>query len=202
MIMIRCITFAVGLVVLAGCKDPSAVSNSQVEVDREEQPSDIPLTISDIEAMPKGFDVSHSPHEVAAIETGDPDRPYRWEHKETVIPLIDDLTVREFGYVVVVNGEPRLVSFAWDRKPYDRADFAKFFACEDGPLQKGKSYSRTDWTENESLEKSEMTPYFVGVDGVGKLYSGYSKMTKLPQLKPNGEQGVGGQPATPPRVGD
>ena len=196
MTLIRHITFAAGLAVLTGCKETSVDPDSAVRTDQDEQLMDGTLTINDIESMPKGFEVSHFPREVAAIETGNPNSPYRWEHKETVTPLIDNLTVQEFGYIVVVNGEPRLVSFAWDRKPYDRADFSKLFACEDDPLKKGKNYTRTDWTENESLEKSEMTPYFVGVDGSGKRYSGYSSMTKLSQLKTDGEQDGAGQPAT------
>lgn len=202
MTLIQRIIITIGLSAILGCEERPRESEVVKEAEGDRPSSNTPLTIENIETMPKGFDVVHSPRDVGAIETGNPESPYRWEHEEAVTPLVDNLTIQEFGYIVVVNGERRLISFAWDRKPYDRSDFAIFFGCEERPLKKGKRYIRTDWTENESLEKSEMTSYFVGEDEAGKLYSGYSKVTKLPELKATGEQGVRGHTATPPRVGD
>ena len=141
------------------------------------------LTVDEIKAMPTGFKVVHFPREVEAFETGNPDSPYRWEHKETVIPLFDNLSIREFGYIVVIDGEPLLYSYAWDGKPYDNVDFRQMFGVGGEPLKNGESYTRTDFTENGTLEKSQMTSYFVGADAAGRLYSGYAEVVKLPKLE-------------------
>ena len=187
MAAIKCVSCLFGLFALLGCGERLTESDPMESHVSDTAAKKSDLTIEDIKSMPKGIHVIHTPNVVEARESGNPDTPYRWEHKETVIPLIDNLTIQEFGYIVVVDGVPRLHSYNWDGRPYDKADFVDFFECEDGPLKKGQGYTRTDWTENEFLEKSEMTTYFVGKDEKGTFYSGYSEVTKLPRLKGSGE---------------
>jgi hypothetical protein len=126
--------------------------------------------LRELDALPEGIEVMHSPVQVSArIEQQPGKRPYyRWVYATTVRSKRETVIIVEFG------------SFAWqgDRwvfanftgQPFSSKDFAEWYSCPDGKLVPGKQATDpSNWSDrDDQLRASRGRWYFIGINEAGR----------------------------------
>jgi len=135
----------------------------------------------DVESLPIGIRVSHSPNPVSAMQGGPSNRPYTWLHQTTVESIGKSLQIVEFGGFGW-NGEQWILG-NYTGKPFTSGDFASWYSCPDAIIEFGKEYSDpNNWTGGDNLSSSMTKWYFIGTDEAGNSYRGDAVIEMLPQL--------------------
>jgi hypothetical protein len=133
-----------------------------------------------LKQLPVGLDVIHNPAEVYATEnTKDPEKwgAYQMQFTTSVTALEEDLEIVEFGGYFWKNDQWEFSSM-FDR-PFNPAEFEKWYSCAGGELKKSISYSDPDnWlAKGDHLNGYEMKylMYFIAINQAGNKFVGASE---------------------------
>ncbi|WP_027418199.1 hypothetical protein [Crocinitomix catalasitica] len=105
---------------------------------------------------------------------------YKWHYETTVKSTNEDLTIIEFGAYLLMNGNWEKTSI-YDR-PFNSEEFAKWYSCPNGELEKGVGYSDfNNWSKGDKLDSKtqETLWYYIGVNNVGKKFKGTAKIISI-----------------------
>ncbi len=122
--------------------------------------------IRELEGLPEGLRVTHSPDVLPAHTGGRSGQRYTWLYTTTVASLDGDVSIEEFGSFSFEEGEWR---FSNDTgKPYTRDDFIEWYSCSDAVVREDAPCSDPlNWSGNDRLIGGRVFWYFIGRDEAG-----------------------------------
>lgn len=139
-----------------------------------------------VTSLPVGIRVKHSKRKAfAELNTSHPQRggTYRWNYATSVTPLVDSLTIIEFGAFILEDG--KWVERTIYGRPFNGDEFEQWYKCKNALLIKGRKYfDKNNWTSaNDINAGSKSLWYYIGVDKNKKKYVGYAVIKTIAKLK-------------------
>lgn len=142
----------------------------------------------ELKEMEIGLKVSHSTDTIyATLNTKDPETwgKYQLQFTTTVETLNQNLEIVEFGGYLW-DGDHWEMRTIYNR-PFNKAEFEKWYNCPNGMLEKGESYSDTDnWMGKMNYLTGEIIIglwYFIGKNKEGKRYVGAKEIVAISAFK-------------------
>jgi hypothetical protein len=135
----------------------------------------------ELESLPVGLEVLHTPNPTKAQEGVLTGFPYGWRYETAVRALGGPVRIEEFG------------SFAWqDRRwvftnftgePFYAEQFAEWYSCPEATVTDTLACANSfNWTGNTRVESGRMLWYFIGVDEQGRRVKGQAVAEQLGEL--------------------
>lgn len=153
---------AVALLLLAFCGCNSEPSSS---VDL------LPFKISDLDSLPVGLAVVHSPNPVYAHDDGRNGHPFTWIFQTIVSSTGSPVTIQAFGAQNEVNGKWVLGNST--KEFFTTSDFEEWYSCPGGVVETGKGYvNPANWGGSKYLVSNRAKWFFVGIDEKGNRVKG------------------------------
>jgi len=141
----------------------------------------LPFELTDLDSLPFGLEVVHTPETVLADSTGSSGYKYTWTFKTTIRSTGAPVTIQEFGSLMDENG--RWVLGNVTKKFFTQRDFAEWYSCPDGLVTSGNEFSDpSNWVGNNCLQPGKTRWFFVGVDDKGKRVKGEAVVEQLAGL--------------------
>ncbi len=141
------------------------------------------LKLEELESLPEGLSVSHTPDPVFYTSFIPSLSGVQWKHSTTVSSLVGPVTILEFGYFVARKGRWEFPYGVEVPYTYNSSDFAKKYDCPGSELQLGESY--TD-TKNRSVidcvPEQLVKWYFIGLDAKGNRVKGEASVKLVTEL--------------------
>lgn len=164
--MFRKILVGVALVLLAGCETATP-------------------SLSELDTLPEGIRVTHSPNPVRAQEGGRSKRKYTWLYNTTVSAIDSPVVIEEFGGFEFRDGQWRFANITG--KPYTPDQFAEWYSCPGALLERGNECSDPqNWTGYDQLHYTNKTLwYFIGRDVAGNRVKGQAMIELLGEIGPS-----------------
>jgi hypothetical protein len=137
----------------------------------------------EIDALPAGIEVTHSPSAAKATLGGPGQSKYKWVYETSVRSTVGPLKIIEFGAFVSVRGKWIFSTFT--HKPFTGDDFASWYNCPRSLLTQDTSFAdHHNWGANDVMPKEPLVTrwYYVGVDSSGKRFKGDAVVEELPEL--------------------
>src|SRR5262245_61381390 len=104
----------------------------------------------ELNALPEGLRVAHTPNPVGAQRGGPSGFAYTWLYKTTVGSLRGPITIEEFGCFTLQQGQWRLSTVTG--RPFTSTDFAQWYGCPEAVVAPGRSCADTrNWTGYQRL---------------------------------------------------
>ncbi|MFT5098619.1 MAG: hypothetical protein ACI9HY_000728 [Planctomycetaceae bacterium] len=142
--------------------------------------------LRELESMPVGIAVSHTPSLVRYTLNPSNVSGVEWQFSTTVSAMAGPVTIVEFGYFVErneqweLNYENELPLF------FSSNDFASEFDCPNALMMPGKSYTNP---ENQSaidcVPEQLVKWYFIGIDAEGNRAKGEAGIKLITELDPS-----------------
>lgn len=152
---------------------------------KEKQSVPWPKKIANLD---KGLIVTHSADTVyATINTKDPDKrgKYQLQFTTSVSSKKGNIEIIEFGAYLLTDNNWEFVSI-FDR-PFNNEEFAKWYNCEDGIIDEGKTFSDNDnWLrKTNKLDNKTIVSlwYYIGVDDEGNKVVGAREIVGVAREK-------------------
>jgi hypothetical protein len=156
-------------------------SNTETETAAEK-----PFELSDLEALPTGLVVTHSPNPVKAKKGGGSGYGYTWQYETTVESQSGPVAIEHFGSLADSSGNWVLINFT--KKLFGPKEFEEWYSCAEATIQQGSSASDpTNWGGNNCLQHSKIRWFFVGKDEAGKRVKGEAIVEQLAQVMEESE---------------
>ena len=149
----------------------------------EEQETAVPIEAGDkfgeLESIPEGIAVSHTPDPVRYTLYTPTISGVQWQHSTTVSSMGGPVTIVEFGYFVERNGQ-------WELSyTYTSSDFAERYDSPKSELLPGKTYTDTrNQSAIDCVPEQMVKWYFIGLDAAGKRVKGEADLMLLTELDP------------------
>ncbi len=142
-------------------------------------PLESDLKFIELESLPQGLAVAHTPDPVLATFFGPSGS--QWTHSTTVSSTVGPVTIIEFGCFYEEGGQ---WTFGTGTKaPYTASDFAEWYGCPGAELQPGESYTDvSNRSLGNCLPEQVAKWYFIGLDSKGNRVKGESSVTLLLEL--------------------
>jgi hypothetical protein len=131
--------------------------------------------LAEIDALPVGLEVIHTPARVSKRVDAGGGWPYRWTFQTEVRAVERPLTITRFA-IVAWDGE------AWvlpsDQRRYncgllDQKTFSEWYNCPDARIEPGKpAIDAGNWAGSRALAPFKQKWVFIGVAADGKEYKG------------------------------
>jgi hypothetical protein len=143
----------------------------------EEKPARLP-TLEEVRKVPVGLKVTHAPTEASAVTGAETGFNYTWFFRTTVTAIDADVSILYFSFFVKRDDE-------WVHgKVFTPEEFAEWYACPDGLVRKGESFSDAqNWSAGDDLSAGQVIWYFVGKRKDGTVVHGEAEVTLLAKLK-------------------
>jgi hypothetical protein len=120
----------------------------------------------ELESLPTGLRVSHSPDRPKARREGASGARFTWVYATTVSATAGPVIIEEFGCFFWDGG--RWVFNNYTGKPFSRKDFAEWYACPGAKVLPGHSYTDPrNWGGSQVLIAVRRKWYFIGTDAQG-----------------------------------
>jgi hypothetical protein len=157
-------TVILGVVCLAGTSFISVDTMAETH-----GPHTYEINLSDLDLLPIGLSVSHSPEEVKPSLFGPTGSQYT--HQTSVASTVGPVTIVEYGYLVERDGHWTHAQGMEEK--FSAAEFAKFFNCPEARLEAGRTYT-DEWNSSVINNRPEQLGkwYFIGVDAQGNRVKG------------------------------
>jgi hypothetical protein len=135
--------------------------------------------LQELERLPTGLTVEHTPNPVKASDGGPSGRRYTWLYRTTVTSARSDtVTITDFGAFVWFGD--RWVFTNFTGKPFTSQDFADWYACPDARILPGRECSDSrNWSGSDSLRAQRGRWYYIGVTGSGQRVKGEAIIEEL-----------------------
>lgn len=127
--------------------------------------------LAELDALPVGLTVIHTPNPVKADWDGRRDVPCRWIFETAVSAAGSTVTIEEFGsfFWTIDHWEFSNVT----KKPFTRKNFAEWYGCPDGVLRPGETRrDASNWVQACSARQGRSRWYYIGVDADGRRVKG------------------------------
>jgi len=147
--------------------------------------NDASVKLRELESMPVGIVVSHTPSPVRYTLNPSNVSGVEWQFSTTVSAVGGAVTIVEFGYFVERN-EQWTFNYE-DELPlsFSSSDFASVFGCPKALMVPGKSYTNP---ENQSaidcVPEQLVNWYFIGIDADGNRVKGEAGVKLITELDP------------------
>lgn len=140
-------------------------------------------SLSEIDNLPDGLRVIHTPNPVRAHSGGRSGYHYTWQYMTTVEAIDRPITIEQFGSFDFHGGAWQFSNFTG--KPFTRADFAEWYSCPDAALEPSKICSDPqNWSGRDRLSSGRMLWYFIGRDSAGNRVKGQSVIELVGEISP------------------
>ncbi len=139
--------------------------------------------LKELESMPVGIAVSHTPSPVLYTLNASNISGVEWQFSTTVSAMTGSVTIVEFGYFVERNEQ-----WTWNYENelplfFTSSDFASEFDCPNALMVPGKSYTNP---ENQSaidcVPEQFVKWYFIGLDAGGNRVKGEASIKLIAEL--------------------
>jgi hypothetical protein len=132
-------------------------------------------SIAELERLPVGIRVTHSPETVKAVKKLPIDGRrlnYTWVYRTEVTAMDKDLKIIQFG-AFLWDGTKWQLGETNTGTPFGEKEFVNWYGCENSFLKKGQSASDPmNFHTAVSLDAGKYRWFFVGVDAAGKRFAG------------------------------
>ncbi len=140
-----------------------------------------PFELSDLDSLPIGLEVVHTPNSVLAQKGGGSGYDYTWTFQTTVRSTGAPVTIQEFGALMDENGKWVLGNFT--KKFFTQNDFAEWYSCPEGVVTSGNEFSDpSNWGGADCLRPGKTKWFFVGIDDKGNRVKGEAVVEQLAKL--------------------
>lgn len=135
----------------------------------------------ELEKLPFGLEVVHTPDKVQAQYEGRSGLAFTWTYKTSVAATNGQVTIQEFGALVWQNEKWVFSNFTG--KPFTSQDFADWYSCPGAKLADGQSASdSSNWSGGDLLRGSKTKWYFIGVAADGRRVKGEAIVEELAEV--------------------
>jgi hypothetical protein len=151
---------------------------------RQQQVQQIDPKAAEVESLPTGIEVTHTPSSAKASEGVSTKYKYTWVYETEVRSTVGPLRIVEFGSFSSASGKWVVSTFT--RKAFTAEDFASWYACPNAELTADTSFSdHHNWTARDSLPGKPTISrwYYIGVDPSGKRFKGEATVEELPEVQ-------------------
>ena len=137
----------------------------------------------EVDSLPEGIVVVHSPGRGVATEGGRSGFEYTWQFATTVkSSTAKRVRIVEFGAFSRVGDQWKFANFTG--KPFSGDDFSEWYGAPGAMLQPGQSYTDPqNWFGGNALKESESLWYFIGLEEDGRRVKGIGTCTHLAALR-------------------
>jgi hypothetical protein len=142
--------------------------------------------LRELESMPVGIAVSHTPSPVRYTLNPSNVSGVEWQFSTTVSAMVGPVTIVEFGYFVERNEQ---WTFNYEKglpQSFSYSDFTSEFDCPNALMVPGKSYTNP---ENRSaidcVPEQHVKWYFIGIDADGNRVKGEAGLKLITELDPS-----------------
>jgi hypothetical protein len=138
----------------------------------------------ELQSLPEGLHVTHSPKSVVAQPGGRSGYRYTWLYKTTVETASETIVIEEFGAFVLRDGQWHLATFTG--KPFAPADFAEWYGCPGAVIKPGHPCSDSqNWTGYQTItsDREQSLWYYIGRDADGRRVKGEATVELLAELE-------------------
>jgi len=136
------------------------------------------LKLTELESLPEGIKVVHTPSSALATWDGSKELKYTWTYKTTVESLAGFVTVEEFG-MYFWDGN-RWVFGNVTTAPFTKKDFAEWYSCPGSKILQGCEFSDpSNWSSSGCLQDGKARWYFIGTDEQGGRVKGEATFEQL-----------------------
>ena len=140
----------------------------------------------ELEGLPVGISVNHSPDPVLATWHGREEWKCKWTYATTVSSLAESVKVDEFGMFTWDCGRWYFVNFT--KKPFTSGDFAEWYSCLGAELISGTKFTdSSNWSASCSLKAGKSRWYFIGTDRNGNRVKGEATVELAAQFEDSAE---------------
>jgi len=150
------------------------------------EPTDAREKLTELESMPMGIAVSHTPSLVRYTLNPSNVSGVEWQFSTTVSAMAGPVTIVEFGYFVERNEQWELHYENERPLSFSAGDFASEFDCPASLMVPGKSYTNP---ENQSaidcVPEQLVKWYFIGIDADGSRVKGEADIKLITELDPS-----------------
>jgi len=133
--------------------------------------------LAELEAIPKGLEVVHSP-DVVENPVGpnpSPDWKYRWIFRTEVRAIDKPLTITKFG-ILAWDGSRWILppdQTSYNTGVLDAKTFIEWYQCPNAIVSPGRpAIDPQNWAGSHSRQSFKQKWFFIGVDANGKSYKG------------------------------
>jgi hypothetical protein len=150
----------------------------------EDAPAPVDPKFLELEGLPEGLRVTHSPNPVAAQPGGRSGHRYTWLYKTALEIASGRVVIEEFGYFALRDGQWRYATFTG--KPFTPADFAEWYGCPGATIRPGHSCSDPqNWTGYQSIasDRERGLWYYIGRDSNGRRVKGQAIVELLAEVE-------------------
>ncbi|MBE0567030.1 MAG: hypothetical protein IH621_13800 [Krumholzibacteria bacterium] len=141
----------------------------------------LPFELLDLDSLPIGLEVVHTPDTVLADSTGASGYKYTWTFKTTVRSTGAAVTIQEFGSLMEENGRWVLGNFT--KKFFTQNDFAEWYSCPGGTVTSENEFSDpSNWVGSNCLRPGKTKWFYVGIDDKGNRVKGEAIVEELAKL--------------------
>ena len=131
----------------------------------------------EMNSLPDGIVVTHSPIRGIAARGGRSGFNFTWDFSTTVCAP-KPVRIVEFGAFIRHNKQWVFSNFT--RKPFTAEDFGDWYSAPSAVLELGKTYTdQQNWFGSNSLKEIESLWYFIGVDETNQRVKGKAICTHL-----------------------
>jgi len=142
--------------------------------------------LAELDALPDGLSVTHSPNPVSATWDANQELRCKWTYKTTVRPMTKEVTIQEFG-MFAWDGE-RWVFSNITKKPFSRQDFENWYSCPEGVLPVDLLFADpSNWSATSCMRPGKSRWYFIGTDSAGRRVKGEGTVELEAKFKDAGE---------------
>ena len=141
--------------------------------------------LKELESMPVGIAVSHTPALVRYILNPSNVSGVEWQFSTTVSALAGPVTIIEFGYFVERNEQWELNYENELPLSFSASDFASAFDCPNAVMVPGKSYTNPkNQSAIDCVPEQLVKWYFIGIDADGGRVKGEAGAKLITELDP------------------
>lgn len=135
----------------------------------------------ELETLPVGLEVRHTPNPVKAMKEGPSKRSFTWVYETEIRSSGGSVKIEEFGSLYR-HGDAWVFSTTTG-KPFTAEDFAEWYSCPEGLIRPNqKCTDPSNWSGNDDLSAQIVKWYYIGTDEKGRRVKGEAIVEELPEL--------------------
>ena len=166
-------SIVVVLIVVALCCGCGPQSSESVQL--------VPFELSDLESLPVGLEVIHTPNPVSARTDGNSGYKYTWTFKTSVCSTDGPVAIYDFGCLMWKNDQWVLGNFT--KELFTQKDFIEWYSCPSGVVTSSSQFSDlSNWGAANCLGASKSKWFYVGIDDKGNRVKGEAIIEQAAEL--------------------
>lgn len=175
---------AIASIVIVGLLAASSSVHAQVDqaiAARAAKVAKADSVLSDLEQLPEGLRVAHSPNPALAAEDSTGGKRFIWKYATSVSALTNEVTIVEFG--MLFQAGEQWVFANYTGKPFGAKEFAAWYGCDGARVREGETYSDpSNWSSSNCLKDGIELWYFIGEDAAGRRVQGSAEIRQAAEL--------------------